>query len=128
VVALAWARARGADEAVFANTAGNLCEGTGSNVFVVVEGACVTPPLAAGCLAGVTRALVLEAGAAVEGDVPLAAFLGAGEAFLTSTTRDVQPLAEIDGRPLPVVNGPATRAAAAAFSALAAAVAASEDG
>jgi len=118
VVALAFARERDADEAIFANTAGMLCEGTGSNVFVVLaDGTCATPPLSAGCLAGVTRALVLEAGAAVERNVTMAEFTGAGEAFLTSTTRDVQPIAAIDGRVLPVLGGSATAAAARAFAA-----------
>ena len=48
VIALAYAKARGAAEAVLANTAGHLCEGTGSNVFVVLEGQIVTPPLTLG--------------------------------------------------------------------------------
>src|SRR6478735_6333060 len=60
VVALAEAQRRGATEAVFANLAGHLCEGTGSNVFYVVDGELRTPTLAAGCLAGITRHLVLE--------------------------------------------------------------------
>lgn len=60
VRALAYARERGGTEAVFGNLAGNLCEGTGSNVFLVRDGRLVTPPLSSGCLAGVTRALVLE--------------------------------------------------------------------
>ena len=55
VRALAYARERGALEAIFGNTAGNLCEGTGTNVFLVIGGHLVTPPLSAGCLAGVTR-------------------------------------------------------------------------
>ena len=62
VVALAHARSQGADEAVFANTVGELCEGTGSNIFYVVDGELRTPTLASGCLAGVTRALVLRLG------------------------------------------------------------------
>ena len=60
VVMLAYAKARGAGEAVMANLAGHLCEGTGSNVFYVVDGELRTPTLESGCLAGVTRALVLE--------------------------------------------------------------------
>ena len=57
---------------MFANTAGNLCEGTGSNVFYVADGELRTPTLASGCLAGVTRALVLEWCGGVEVDAPLA--------------------------------------------------------
>src|SRR4029078_536987 len=60
VVMLAYAAERGAQEAVMANLAGHLCEGTGSNVFYVVDGELRTPTLESGCLAGDTRALVLE--------------------------------------------------------------------
>jgi branched-chain amino acid aminotransferase len=69
VIALAWARQRKADEAILTNTAGRLCEGTGSNVFVVIDGRTLTPPLSAGCLAGITRALLLEVGVAEEADL-----------------------------------------------------------
>ncbi len=60
VVALGYAHERGASEAVFANSRGDLCEGTGTNVFVVMDGQVLTPPLSSGCLAGITRELVLE--------------------------------------------------------------------
>ena len=60
VIALASAKEQGAVEALFANTRGELCEATGSNVFVVVDGVVSTPPLTSGCLAGITRELVLE--------------------------------------------------------------------
>jgi branched-chain amino acid aminotransferase len=119
VKALAHAKARGCTEAIFATTTGQLSEGTGSNVFVALGGRLVTPPLSAGCLAGVTRALVLEATDAVEEDVPMAAFHAADEVFLTSTGRDVQPVHQVDDRTLPV-PGPLTAAAADAFRALAA--------
>jgi branched-chain amino acid aminotransferase len=115
VVALAHARARGAGEAILANLAGNLCEGTGTNVFVGIGGRLVTPPLAAGCLAGVTRELVMELVDVVEDDLPVEALASADEALLTSSTRDVQPIRAVDGRPLPVCPGPLTRVAAAAF-------------
>jgi branched-chain amino acid aminotransferase len=116
VVALAWARERGGGEALFANLAGNLCEGTGTNAVVALGGRLVTPPLSAGCLAGVTRALVVEACGIAEEDVPLEALPHVEEAFLTSTTREVQAIGAIDGRPLPGAPGPFTRAAAAAFA------------
>jgi branched-chain amino acid aminotransferase len=123
VRALRWAQQRGADEGLFATTSGVLCEGTGTNVFVVVDGELVTPPLAAGCLAGVTRALLLEAAAAAgqaiaEVDVPLDALAAAPEAFLTSTTREVQPIVSVDGVALPSAPGPLTTAAAAWFRAV----------
>ncbi len=100
VMALAYARERGGSEALFANIAGNLCEGTGSNVFVVIDGQIWTPPLSAGCLAGVTRALVLEWCGAAEKDLPMSVLTDAEEIFLTSTTRDVQAVHAVDERVL----------------------------
>ncbi len=116
VRALAYAAERGGSEAIFANTAGNLCEGTGTNVFVVSGGRLLTPPLSAGCLAGVTRALVIEWSGAVEQDLPLSALAEADEAFLTGTTRDVQPIRNVDGRALPAAPGPVTSKAAEVFA------------
>jgi branched-chain amino acid aminotransferase len=117
VVALAEARKVDAGEALMPNTAGELCEGTGTNVFVALGGDLVTPPLLAGCLPGVTRALVLqELPEADEDRVPLAALAEADEVLLTSTTRDVQPLRMLDGRPLPGVDGPWARRAMAAIA------------
>ncbi|MCU1448958.1 MAG: class aminotransferase [Acidimicrobiales bacterium] len=115
VVALRWARERRAEEAVFANLAGRLCEGTGTNVFVAVDGRMVTPPLSSGCLAGVTRELLLELGVATEEDMAVDALRHAEEAFLTSSTRDVHPIASVDGTDLPAAPGPLTRTAAEAF-------------
>jgi branched-chain amino acid aminotransferase len=109
VIALAHAAERGGTEAIFANTAGNLCEGTGSNVFYVVDDELRTPSLAAGCLAGVTRALVVEWCGAREVDEPLTDVVTrASEAFLVSTTRDVQAIARWDDRDLPS-PGPVTK-------------------
>lgn len=118
VVALAYARARGAGEAILANTAGHLCEGTGTNVFLVLGGRLITPPLSSGCLGGVTRELVTELVDVDEHDVPVGALADAEEAFLTSSTREVQPIASVDGRPLPAAPGPLTAAAALALRAL----------
>ncbi|HLU74537.1 MAG TPA: aminotransferase class IV [Nonomuraea sp.] len=114
--ALAYAKARGGGEAVFGNLAGNLCEGTGSNIFIVRDGRLFTPTLASGCLAGVTRALVLEWSGAEETDLPLSALYSAEEAFLTSTTRDVQPIARVDDTVLPVAPGPLTAKAMRVFA------------
>ena len=110
VVALAHAQAHGGSEAVFANTAGHLCEGTGSNVFYVVDGELRTPTLASGCLAGVTRALVLAWCGGREVDEPIAVAEAADEVFLVSTTRDVQAVTRWGDRELAV--GPVTAAAA----------------
>jgi branched-chain amino acid aminotransferase len=107
VKALAHAHDRGASEAVFANLQGQLCEGTGSNVFYVVDGELRTPTLASGCLAGITRRLVLEWYGGREVDEPIEAVAAASEAFLASTTRDVQGIHRWDDRELPA-PGPVT--------------------
>ncbi len=126
VRALAYAEARGVSEALFANTSDNLCEATGSNVFVVFDGELVTPPPSAGCLLGVTRAIVLDvargAGMRVdERDVPIAALARVDEAFLSSSTREVQVITAIDGRALPMAPGPISERVAQLFRALVAA-------
>ncbi len=114
VVMLAHAKARGATEAVMANIAGHLCEGTGSNVFYVVDGELRTPTLKSGCLAGVTRGLVLEWYGGREVDEPIDVVRQASEVFLASTTRDVQPVSAWDDVELPV-PGPTTKAAQEAW-------------
>lgn len=105
VVALAYARERGASEALLGNTRGELCEGTGSNVVVAVDGELVTPPLTSGALGGISRALLLEWAAhdgwpIREATLPVSVLDEATEVLLTSSIRDVQPLHEVDGRTL----------------------------
>ncbi|WP_327251826.1 aminotransferase class IV [Streptomyces sp. NBC_01244] len=117
VVALAAAHRAGASEALFANTVGRLCEGTGSNVFVVLDGQLHTPPVASGCLAGITRALVAEWCGAKETDLPFEALEQAEEVFLTSSLRDVQAVVRIDGRELGSAPGPVTAEAMRIFDA-----------
>jgi branched-chain amino acid aminotransferase len=116
VRALSYAAERGGNEAIFGNTAGNLCEGTGTNIFFVLGGRLITPPLTAGCLAGVTRALVLEWVGAAEEDMQLSDLSNAQEAFLTWTTRDVQSIRNVNGVKLPAVPGPISRKAAEVFA------------
>ncbi|MFG2558545.1 aminotransferase class IV [Streptomyces sp. NPDC048496] len=115
VVALARAHEQGASEALFANTVGQLCEGTGSNVFVVLDGQLHTPPVASGCLAGITRALAVEWSGALETELPLDVLEHAEEIFLTSTLRDVQAVHRVDGRELPGGPGPVTAKAMRVF-------------
>ncbi|MDI3386794.1 aminodeoxychorismate lyase [Streptomyces sp. B-S-A8] len=115
VVALARAHEDGAGEALFANTVGQLCEGTGSNVFVVLDGEIHTPPVASGCLAGITRALAVEWTGARETDLPLDVLDRADEVFLTSTLRDVQAVHRVDHRQLPGAQGPVTAKAMRIF-------------
>lgn len=111
-VMAAYAAQRGADEAIMANTLGHLCEGTGTNVFVERHGEIVTPPLASGCLAGITRGLALEWGAgagvplrvAAPGELDMGVLdeVIAGDAHLavTSSTRGVQQVERLDGADL----------------------------
>lgn len=118
VVALAAAQERGADEALLANSRGELCEGTGSNVVVVRGGAVETPSLDSGCLAGVTRALVLRAAAEAglrihQRTMPFDALEDADEVLLLSTIRQVQPVVRLDDRELR--PGPVGVALAEAF-------------
>jgi len=118
VIALRYAHERGASEAILANTAGELCEGTGSNVFVGIGGRLYTPPARTGCLLGITRDLVVEwLGDVVEEATPVGVLATADEAFLTSSTRDVQPIRLVDGTALPASPGPLTARAIEVFAA-----------
>jgi len=119
VVALGFAKARGGAEAIFANTRGELCEGTGSNVFVVIDGVVVTPPADSGLLEGITRALVMkwcreDGMPAEERRLPLEVLRTADEVFITSSTRDVLPVHAVDDRP--VEPGAVTARAAKVFA------------
>lgn len=107
VLALACAHEAGATEAIFANLQGHLCEGTGTNVFYVVDGELRTPSLASGCLAGITRHLVLEWYGGREVDEPIEMVAQASEMFLVSTTRDVQGISRWDDRAV-TAPGPVT--------------------
>ncbi|WP_345736255.1 aminotransferase class IV [Prosthecobacter algae] len=120
VRALMYAKERGCGEALVVNESNQLCEGTGSNVFVVLEGRLLTPPLSSGCLAGITRQLVLEACVkegivCLEEDLPAVVLEECEEAFLTSSTRDVHPIAGLNGRSLKA-PGPVTLAVQQAFA------------
>ena len=118
VLALDLARERGASEAVFADTQGRVSEGTGSNIFWSDGHRLHTPPLDTGCLAGVTRALLLERLDVAETHLPAKELPGVAEAFLASSTRTVQSIGRIDDTDLPVVDGPLTTAAAKAMASL----------
>lgn len=108
------ALAAGASEAVMPNTVGQLCEGTGSNIMYVLDGQLRTPTLASGCLAGVTRALVLEWCAGeldvAEVDAPIEVLAEAEEVLLVGTTRDVQGVDRVDDREV-AAPGPVTQQA-----------------
>jgi branched-chain amino acid aminotransferase len=113
--------AGGADEAVYVDAAGTVLEAPTSSVFWVADGALRTPALDVGILDSITRAVVVDALAVEQGSYPTADLLGAREAFLASTTREIQPIAAVDGQALPVVGGEHAGAARAALEAAVAA-------
>jgi branched-chain amino acid aminotransferase len=109
---------QGADEALLVTPHGRALEAPTSSLFVAFdERTLVTPPLDDHILDSITRRAVLGLVACEERPVALDDLRGAREAFLASTTREVQPVAAIDGRALPAAPGPLTAAAAAALSA-----------
>lgn len=115
---------RGADEGLYVDATGAVTEGTTANVFAVIGGTLLTPPLSAGILAGVTRGLVLRvarrAGIAVREEPLGPRALGAArELFLTSSTIEVLPVVRLDGRRVGAgTPGPVTRVLQAGFAAL----------
>jgi branched-chain amino acid aminotransferase len=104
---------RGGYEGIMRNYKGELAECTQSNLFIVKNGAALTPPIDAGLLAGITREFLFEVGA--DAGIPVreqvlrdADLFDADESFLTSTTREVVPIVQVDdktigsGKPGPV--------------------------
>jgi branched-chain amino acid aminotransferase len=125
ILAMREAQSRGAEEPVLLNHEGFVAEGASTNVFLGRGGTVATPPLSAGILGGITREVVLELlpGLGIpfrEEPLRLEDLLGADEVFMTSTTREVVPVRQVDetaiggGRP-----GPLTRRVMEAFSAYA---------
>ena len=100
------ARTARVDEALLVSAAGEVMEGATSNLFAVIGGEVLTPPLARGILPGITRAWVFGAAAELdlacrEATLDRAAVAGADEIFLTNSVQQVVPLASLEGRPLP---------------------------
>jgi branched-chain amino acid aminotransferase len=112
---LTYATRRRATEAIFLNTAGNVCEGTGTNIFVVMDGTVVTPPLSSGPLAGITREVIMEWCDVEERDFTLTEAMVAKEVFITSSLRDVQAVHRWDEIDLGTSH-PMTDHIAAAFA------------
>lgn len=112
---------KGGFEGVMRNYRGELAECTQSNLFIVKNGAALTPPLDAGLLPGITREFLFEVGA--DAGIPVREavlrdedLLGADESFLTSTTREVVPIVQVDDHTIGSgTPGPVTRALLDAF-------------
>ena len=105
MIARAHARRRRADEAVYADPEGRLLEGTLSSLFVVRSGTILTPPIDRGILPGITRARVVRIIRSLrlpigERQIALRDLRACDEAFITSSTNEVLPVASFDGRPL----------------------------
>jgi branched-chain amino acid aminotransferase len=120
VLASIEARRQGADEAVLLNAQGLIAECTADNLFLVSRGRVLTPAVASGALAGITRALVVQLLTAqgiecAEAALTPADAWTADELFLTGTGAEIVPVCEIDGRPLPAAR-PVTERVRAAFA------------
>jgi branched-chain amino acid aminotransferase len=94
---------RGGFEGIMRNYRGELSECTTSNLFIVRNGAALTPPLTAGLLPGITREFLFDVGRDVGVEVREQVLrdenlFGADEAFLTSTTREAVPIVTVDDR------------------------------
>jgi D-alanine transaminase len=115
------AHAAGVHEALLFHD-GNLTEGSNSNLYAVIDGALVTPP-AQQVLSGVTRDVALQLAtenriAWREDRLPLAGIAGWRECFITSTSRHIMPVTQIDGRPIgDGTVGPLTRRLSGLFEA-----------
>jgi branched-chain amino acid aminotransferase len=100
VYALAAAKEHGFSEAIFCDTSGRLCEGTGSNIFFVKDQIIITPSVESGLLRGITRDLVIESArdagfAVIERDVDPLELWQSEEVFITSSTRDIHSVTEL---------------------------------
>jgi branched-chain amino acid aminotransferase len=105
------AQKAGLDEVVLLNERGEVSECTAANIFCARDGRVATPPLSSGCLAGITRSILLEVGPQmgipVEERTLLPADLyTAEEVFISSTNRNVIPVTEIDGRNVGLAKTP----------------------
>jgi branched-chain amino acid aminotransferase len=115
------ANANGFDEALMMNPAGEVCEATAENIFVVKDGKVITPPISCGILDGITRASVMtlleEDGVPIsERPLTIGDVYGADEVFLTGTAAEVTPLCAVDHRPVGEGKpGPLTRRAQELF-------------
>ena len=118
------AKIGGCAEAIMLNPSGNVAECTGDNVFIMVGGKLLTPPLSAGALRGITRGAVIglatEMGLEVlEPDLTRYDLYNSDECFITGTAAEIAPVASIDGRVIGKGRpGPITKKFIAAYRAL----------
>lgn len=115
VMAISRAKEKGAYDAIMLNSKGFVTESTSANIWLVKEDTFLTPPLEAGLLGGITRKSLLEIGKGhgltmMETHLTPEDFRTATEVFMTSSTREVLPVTQIDGQPIGNgLPGPATK-------------------
>lgn len=112
---------RGFEDNLLLNERGEVAECTAANIYAVRQGVVYTPPLSSGCLAGVSREILLEISpqkgiTITEKPLLLDEIHQADEVFITSTTREVQPVCQVGGRDMIVPVGPITGRLAEIFS------------
>lgn len=117
------AQRRGAHEAILVDPDGCVVEGAMRNIFAVIKGELVTPPLSRAFLPGITRAAVIEIAdeeniPRAERDLLLTELYSADEALLTSSLAEILPIASVDGNPLAAAPGPLTRNLTSAYRSL----------
>ena len=105
VLAMAEAKEKGAFDAIMLNYKGNITEGTTSNIWIVEGDKFITPPLEAGLLGGITRKTLLNIAAknnlnVAEENITPERLKSADECFLTSSTKEIVPITQVDGNPV----------------------------
>jgi len=111
---------RGFEDAVLLNEFGNVTECTAANLYIVKNGEVITPPLSSGCLAGVSRLLLEQIGPRagvpiIERDFTASELFSADEVFISSTTRQIQPVEQIEDQHYSKAPGPMTQRLAKVF-------------
>lgn len=103
VLAISKAKEKGAYDAIMLNAKGEVTESTSANIWMVKDGKFATPPLESGLLGGITRSSLLSLG--IKNGLPMAEkvlraqdILGADEVFITSSTREVLPITQVEGQ------------------------------
>lgn len=112
------AKAQGADEAIFVKPDGTILEAPTSTLFWVSDDRLRTTAVDAGVLDSITRRRLLAELEVEEGTWKADDLMGASEAFLASSAREIQAVSAVNGEPLPAAPGPWTERATEAFAAV----------
>ena len=121
ILAKVEAHKAGYDEALLLDHVGNVCEGTGENIFVVRDGVISTPPMTSSILEGISRDSIIKIAADMGHEVVVREIAAdelpiADEVFLTGTAAEMVPVREIDDRPVGTGKpGPITKALLAVY-------------